>query len=386
MSPLLGAVLAGGEGRRMGGRKESLHLDGRPLLSRAWNALAPLSPWVLLQGCATAPAGLEASPDLREGQGPLAGLETALRRAGERGAGGAVVLAVDLPRVDASILLALARRWRESEVPEETGVVLEGRDGIQPLAGVYGADLGPRLSGWLDGTGRRAVREWIGEMGDRIVPVRVEELAEVVGHPEPLLNLNTPGEMERALVLPPVTPPLVTVVGWKDSGKTSVAVALVQALRNRGYRVMALKHGHGFRLDTPGTDSHRLRTEGGAERVVLAGPRELALLGGWGPGGEEGAARLAARFLSDAQIVVVEGWKGSTLPAVEVRRCGAGEDPPLWKSGAVDRDRYIARILRGCGEGPVDDGGPPSLEAGDPGLGRRLAEVVETRIIPGWRS
>ena len=74
-------------------------------------------------------------------------------------------------------------------------------------------------------------------------------------------------------------PPVVSVIGFKDSGKTSVAVGLVAALERRGRLVMVVKHGHGFDIDTPGTDSWRLRNEGRACRVVLAGPDDLVVMG-----------------------------------------------------------------------------------------------------------
>ena len=45
---------------------------------------------------------------------------------------------------------------------------------------------------------------------------------------------------------------------------------------------MSVKHGHHHDIDTEGTDSWRLRHEGGAEKVVLAGPEGIAVMGIWG--------------------------------------------------------------------------------------------------------
>ena len=87
-------------------------------------------------------------------------------------------------------------------------------------------------------------------------------------------------------------PRLVSVVGKKNSGKTTLVVALVRELVRRGHRVMTIKHGaHAFEMDQKGRDTWRHMHEGGAERVVMetpgsriliaktdaeAGPRELA--------------------------------------------------------------------------------------------------------------
>lgn len=387
MTSLLGAILAGGEGRRMGGRKEGVTVPGGTLLSRSWNALAPAVGTLLLQGRDEAPEGLTPSPDLRGDRGPLAGVEGALRQAVARGSEGVVVLAVDLPRVTAPVVLELVRRWRALPDPGGSAVVADTRRGLQPLAGVYGAGLAGELTRWLDDAPDPAARAWVEALGSRVVRVQEAELETVAGHPEPFLNVNAPAQVERALELPSTAPPVISVVGWKDAGKTGVAVGLTAELRSRGLRVMALKHGHHFRLDTPGTDSWRLRHEGGAERILLAGPDEMALLGGWGREGEPGVTALAARHLAEAEVVVVEGWKREPLPAVEVVHCGAGDREPLWTPTAADRDRFLARVLRECpdGKGVEDAGGPRTLDAADPGLLPRLADVVEVRILPGTR-
>ncbi|HSG50244.1 MAG TPA: NTP transferase domain-containing protein, partial [Longimicrobiales bacterium] len=234
MSALLGVILAGGEGRRMGGPKDGVPVPGGTLLSRAWNALAPVGSPVILQGGASAPPGMDAAPDLRSGEGPLAGLEAALVRAREAGSPGVAVLAVDLPRVTAPVVLELARRWRDLPAPDTSAVVADTRRGMQPLAGIYGAGLAPELARWLDTGSQRAARAWADSLGDRILAVPEADLTEVAGHPEPFLNVNRPGHVERAMDLAPPAPPMVSVTGWKDSGKTTVAVGLAAELRGRG--------------------------------------------------------------------------------------------------------------------------------------------------------
>src|SRR5512147_678930 len=101
------------------------------------------------------------------------------------------------------------------------------------------------------------------------------------------------------------TPPMVCIIGKKKSGKTTTAVRLAAELGRRGYRVMTIKHGHGFDLDHPGRDSWRHTHEGGAHRVVLASPQGFAVLGEWGADGPRGPAELARGYLDDADVVVV---------------------------------------------------------------------------------
>lgn len=114
-------------------------------------------------------------------------------------------------------------------------------------------------------------------------------------------------------------PPILCVIGKKNSGKTTLAVALAAELNRRGRKVMTVKHGHGFQVDQPGRDSWRHRHEGGAARTVLAGPRDFAVVGDW-PAEEMPLAEMVRRFLWDAEIVLAEGFKKSPEPKIEVYR------------------------------------------------------------------
>jgi molybdopterin-guanine dinucleotide biosynthesis protein B len=57
---------------------------------------------------------------------------------------------------------------------------------------------------------------------------------------------------------PNVTPPMISIVGRKHSGKTTLVVKLVGELVRRGHRVTTIKHGsHTFNLDPATTDTYR---------------------------------------------------------------------------------------------------------------------------------
>jgi molybdopterin-guanine dinucleotide biosynthesis protein MobB len=68
------------------------------------------------------------------------------------------------------------------------------------------------------------------------------------------------------------------VTGWKNSGKTTLVVKLVECLTARGYQVSTLKHAHHhFDIDHQGTDSFRHR-EAGAAEVLVASEKRWALV------------------------------------------------------------------------------------------------------------
>ena len=140
---------------------------------------------------------------------------------------------------------------------------------------------------------------------------------------------------------------MVTVVGRKHSGKTTLVVRLVAALVARGHRVMTIKHGHHtFNLDPSTTDTYRHYHEGGAERVAMAAPDKFALVVRWGDdrgGPELGPEAIAERYLSDADVVVCEGFKASALPMIEVFRAAAHASPIYEPHGAT-ASQYLAVV------------------------------------------
>jgi molybdopterin-guanine dinucleotide biosynthesis protein B len=173
-------------------------------------------------------------------------------------------------------------------------------------------------------------------------------------------------------------PPIVRFLGKKKSGKTTVTVAVAAELTRRGHRVMTIKHGHRFDLDREGSDSWRHVHEGHADRVVLAGPDEFAVLGGWSDGRPLGPTILAERFLPDADIVLVEGFKAEPLPCIEIYR-RAAHDEPIFPFGAPEWAHYIAMATDVKGvEAPF-----PVLDVDAPDLAARLADIIARQTGAG---
>ena len=110
----------------------------------------------------------------------------------------------------------------------------------------------------------------------------------------------------------------------------------------RGHRVMTIKHGaHAFEMDQKGRDTWRHMHEGGAERVVMETPGSRILIAK--TDAEAGPRELATRFLGDAHFVVVEGFKKSDLPKIEVYRRSVHAQP-LYDPAAPEASQYIALV------------------------------------------
>lgn len=92
-------------------------------------------------------------------------------------------------------------------------------------------------------------------------------------------------------------PKVFGIAGWKNSGKTGLAVRLVTEFTRRGYRISTIKHAHhDFDIDKVGADSYRHRQAGAHEVTIVSGTRYAImheLRGAPEPAFEEVLARLA---------------------------------------------------------------------------------------------
>lgn len=169
-------------------------------------------------------------------------------------------------------------------------------------------------------------------------------------------------------------PPMVAVIGKKHSGKTTLTVRLCAELHRRGHRVMTIKHGsHTFNIDPSTTDTYRHYHEGNAERVAMAAPDKFALIVRWSE--ELTAEDIAARHMSDADIVVCEGFKRSTLPKIEIFRKAAHRSPLYDPADDASR-HYLAIVADTLVEAAV-----PVISLDDSAWLDRLADLVERRIM-----
>lgn len=135
---------------------------------------------------------------------------------------------------------------------------------------------------------------------------------------------------------------ILTIIGRKHAGKTTLTVALASELARRGLRVMTMKHGHhAADVDHAGSDSWRHFREGRAERVLLATPGQRVLFER--AADEYDPAALARRYLGEADIVLVEGFHRAPLPKIEVFR-RAVSAAPIYEAGSPEASRWAAIV------------------------------------------
>lgn len=196
MNRSIGAVLAGGRGRRMGGDKASLEVGGRTLVRRAVDALAQagLEAVLVLRADQAVPAEAGSDPVLRDqvaDAGPLAGLHAVLDWLTEDWT---LVVACDQPFLTPELLRGLTEQPRE-RADAVVGRTLERRE---PLPGLYRRTCLPVVERML-ARGDRDLKALLNSI--RLHEVSVEMLRG--WDPELLsyVNVNTPDELERARAL-----------------------------------------------------------------------------------------------------------------------------------------------------------------------------------------
>lgn len=119
----------------------------------------------------------------------------------------------------------------------------------------------------------------------------------------------------------------VGLAGWSGAGKTTLLLKLIPEFHRRGLSVSTLKHAHhAFEIDHPGKDSFEHR-RAGAREVLIASGRRWALVRELGEEGEPPLSALLRR-LSPVDLVLIEGFKASAHPKLEVFRA-ANDKPSL---------------------------------------------------------
>lgn len=110
-------------------------------------------------------------------------------------------------------------------------------------------------------------------------------------------------------------PRILQIVGYKNSGKTTLACELIRRFSNAGRQVASIKHDvHGFQADQPGTDSWKHR-EAGASQSIIASPERTA----WFAERQVPLDRLI-ELCGEADLIVIEGYKDAEYPKLVLLR------------------------------------------------------------------
>lgn len=121
-------------------------------------------------------------------------------------------------------------------------------------------------------------------------------------------------ESHHAAVRGPV--PVLQIVGYKNSGKTTLACRIIRALSARGLRVGSAKHdAHHFQLDDPGTDSSKHLLHGAVEAVLTSSEATRIMRKS-----ETSLEDIAASMYGKVDLLIAEGFKSADYPKIALIR------------------------------------------------------------------
>ncbi|WP_202081075.1 molybdopterin-guanine dinucleotide biosynthesis protein B [Caldalkalibacillus salinus] len=115
-------------------------------------------------------------------------------------------------------------------------------------------------------------------------------------------------------------PHVLQIVGYKNSGKTSLVTSLVRHWKALGDdKISTIKHDvHGFEVDQPFTDTWH-HQKAGADMTMIQSPERLGL---FATSSERTLEELVAvtQYLQQPSIILVEGFKQASYPKVVLVR------------------------------------------------------------------
>ena len=118
----------------------------------------------------------------------------------------------------------------------------------------------------------------------------------------------------------------IAVIGWKNSGKTTLVSNLVKYFDSQNITVGVIKHAHhSFDIDHPNTDSYKIR-KSGAYKTTLISENRLAYIE------EKKDTEINLNYLislnSGCDIIILEGFKKiDRLKKIEVRLKQNNKEP-----------------------------------------------------------
>ena len=345
-----GIVLAGGEGRRMGGvDKGQLDFQGKPLVNHVVERFSTQVDELLISANRNqneyATLGYSVISDLSTHfYGPLAGLEAGMAAAQHDLV---VTVPCDSPRIPLDFVARLTQALQDNHADIAVACSSGER---HPVFCLCRRALLPSLSAFLK-KGERKMNGWFAT--HKTIEVHFED-------EQAFVNINTPEELNVAAKNIDSEPsptaffasnglaPVLGFCAWGSGvGKTTLLTRLIPELNKRGVRVSVIKHTHHrFDIDQPGKDSYKLR-EAGAVQMLLGSSQRWALmteLSRIQPDSTQKPPETSLQTLLPqvdrrlVDLVLVEGFRDAAIPKIEIFRAELGH--PL----QAEHDPHIIAI------------------------------------------
>ena len=316
-------ILAGGKGRRMGGKQKALiPLLDRPLLSYVLESVsgqvAPIALNVNTNFDKFSKFGYPIIKDPIKGHlGPLAGILASLHWAQIINKDWVMTLPCDtpfLPKDLAQRMIEVKNREMDIDL-----IIARSRGYNHPVVALWKSNLHFKLKNALD-DGIRKIDLFTSKLKIAYVDFDTKNNLQF----DPFTNLNSPLDLINAQQILGKLPPFFGLAGWSGSGKTTLCTKLIENFTKIGIKVGTLKHAHHkFELDKPGKDSFNLR-QAGARPMIISSKERFAIIQENDGDEEKSLFQMLEIFakepINQCDIIIVEGYKNEPIPKIEVYR------------------------------------------------------------------
>ena len=326
-------ILAGGKGRRMGGKDKALiPLLDRPLLSYDLESIsghvAPIALNINTNLDKFSEFGYEIIEDPIKGHlGPLAGILASLNWARQLNQKWVMTLPCDTPFLPKNIVKEMIK-LKNKELDVDL-VVAQSKGYNHPVIALWKSDLNLKLEKALN-EGIRKIDIFTSSL--KVAYVDFDKINN--DNFDPFTNLNSPLDLIKAQQILGKLPPFFGLAGWSGSGKTTLCTKLIENFTKIGITIGTLKHAHHkFELDKPGKDSFNLR-KAGARPMIISSKERFAMIQENDEHDEKSLFQMIEMFSKDpiqkCDLIIVEGYKNEPIPKFEVYRPIIGK-PELYK-------------------------------------------------------
>lgn len=194
---ILGAVLAGGQHRRMGSTpKWQLPIAGKPMIAHILERFSPQVATVIINGYHSGLSqwnypvisDLNTPDNAGTPQGPLAGLLASLSYADTQGFNWLATCPCDAPLLPAHYVNTLTQAIDENQLC----AIVSSNKKIQPVFGLWSTALIPQLQDTLNNSDLRAIGFWVKQLDTLAAIVEFDTQT----HPHAFTNINTPEELQ----------------------------------------------------------------------------------------------------------------------------------------------------------------------------------------------
>ena len=344
-------ILAGGKGRRMGGKEKALiHLLDRPLISYVLEKISgkvgPIALNINTNFESFKKFGYDIIEDPIKGHlGPLAGILASLNWAKQIKKDWVVTLPCDTPFLPNNLIQSMINT--KNKDPSIDLVVAKSRGFSHPVIALWKSDVNNKLQNALN-EGVRKIDIFTSQLNIKYVEFDNIDKSEY----DPFTNLNSPQDLILAQQILGKLPPLFGLAGWSGSGKTTLCTKLIENFTKIGINVGTLKHAHHkFDIDKPGKDSFNLR-KAGARPMIISSKERFALIQENDQNEEKSLYEMLEIFsknpIRKCDIVIVEGYKNENIQKLEVHR-PIIRKPLLFEDDknifAIASDSYIETII-----------------------------------------